>query len=175
MTESSTVDADEARRLRDAMTDKLVEDGWIALPAIEAVFRAVPRHTFAPPGSSLEAAYANDVIRTKFDASGTCLSSVSAPWLQAHMIHQAGVKPGMRVLEVGSGGFNAALLAEVTGPGGRVVSIDIDPDVTARAAEGLRAAGYSDKVEVVTGDGWCPVDSPGSFDAIIVTAGSWVL
>ena len=47
------------------------------------------------------------------------------------------------------------------------------PDVTARATEGLRAAGYSDTVEVVTGDGWCAVDSPGSFDAIIVTAGSW--
>jgi len=83
------------------------------------------------------------------------------------------VKAGMRVLEVGSGGFNAALLAEVTGPGGRVISIDIDPDVTARATEGLRAAGYSDTVEVVTGDGWCAVDSPGSFDAIIVTAASW--
>jgi protein-L-isoaspartate(D-aspartate) O-methyltransferase len=173
MTGSTTVDADEARRLRDAMTDKLMKNGWIASSAIEAAFRAVPRHAFTLPGSSLEAAYADDVIRTKFDASGTCLSSVSAPWLQAHMIRQADVKAGMRVLEVGSGGFNAALLAEVTGPGGRVVSIDIDPDVTARAAEGLRAAGYSDKVEVVTGDGWCPVDSPGSFDAIIVTAGSW--
>jgi protein-L-isoaspartate(D-aspartate) O-methyltransferase len=173
VTESIAVDADEARRLRDAMTDKLVKNGWVTSPAIEAAFRAVPRHAFTLPGSSLESAYADDVIRTKFDASGTCLSSVSAPWLQAHMIRQAGVKAGMRVLEVGSGGFNAALLAEVTGPGGRVVSIDIDSEVTARAGEGLRAAGYSDKVEVVTGDGWCAVDRPGSFDAIIVTAGSW--
>jgi protein-L-isoaspartate(D-aspartate) O-methyltransferase len=29
------------------------------------------------------------------------------------------------VLEIGSGGYNAALLAEVVGPGGRVVSVDI--------------------------------------------------
>lgn len=175
MTSTTAVDDPAARQLRDALADSLVAGGWITSKHIEAAFRVVPRHAFAPPGSSLEAAYADDVIRTKFDASGTCLSSVSAPWLQAHMIRQAGVKPGMRVLEVGSGGFNAALLAEVTGPGGRVVSIDIDPDVTALATGGLRAAGYSDKVEVVTGDGWCPVDGPGSFDAIIVTAGSWVL
>ncbi|MGH3278506.1 MAG: hypothetical protein ACRDNW_05140 [Trebonia sp.] len=46
MTESTTVDADEAQRLRDLMTDKLVKDGWIASPAIEAAFRAVPRHVF---------------------------------------------------------------------------------------------------------------------------------
>ena len=173
MTGTTVVANGEAQRLRDAMTDKLVKNGWITSAGIETAFRTVPRHAFAPPGSSLEAAYADDVIRTKFDASGTCISSVSAPWLQARMIRQAGVQPGMRVLEVGSGGYNAALLAEITGPGGRVVSIDIDPDVTARAAEGLHAAGYSDRVEVVTGDGWCPVGSPGAFDAVIVTAGAW--
>jgi protein-L-isoaspartate(D-aspartate) O-methyltransferase len=46
---------------------------------VEAAFRAVPRHLFAPPGTPLEAAYGDDVIRTRFDLSGTCLSSVSAP------------------------------------------------------------------------------------------------
>lgn len=160
MTGTTVVGNGEAQRLRDAMTDKLVKNGWITSAAIETAFRTVPRHAFAPPDSSLEAAYADDVIRTKFDASGTCISSVSAPWLQARMIRQAGVQPGMRVLEVGSGGYNAALLSEITGPGGRVVSIDIDPDVTARAAEGLHAAGYSDRVEVVTGDGWCLSTAP---------------
>jgi protein-L-isoaspartate(D-aspartate) O-methyltransferase len=41
------------------------------------------------------------------------------------MIRQADVQPGMRILEVGSGGYNAALLAEITGADGRVVSIDV--------------------------------------------------
>jgi protein-L-isoaspartate(D-aspartate) O-methyltransferase len=36
------------------------------------------------------------------------VSSVSAPWLQAMMIGQAGVVAGMRVMEIGSGGYNAA-------------------------------------------------------------------
>lgn len=39
----------------------------------------------------------------------------------------------MTVLEIGSGGCNAALLAEMAGPAGRVVSMDIDPEVTDRA------------------------------------------
>jgi hypothetical protein len=39
------------------------------------------------------------------------------------MIAQAGIGPGMRVMEIGSGGYNAALLAEVTGE--HVVTVDI--------------------------------------------------
>ena len=123
MTSTTAVEDPAARQLRDALANSLVAGGWITSEHIETAFRVVPRHAFALPGSSLEAAYADDVMRTKFDASGTCISSVSAPWLQAQMIRQAGVQPGMRVLEVGSGGYNAALLAEITGPGGRVVSI----------------------------------------------------
>ena len=74
----------------------------------------------------LEVAYnADDSVITKRDTSNADLSSVSASWLQARMIAQAGIGPGMRVLELGSGGYNAALLAEVTGEGGSVVSMDV--------------------------------------------------
>jgi protein-L-isoaspartate(D-aspartate) O-methyltransferase len=162
-----------AGRLRGELTAALLAKGSITDPRIEAAFRAVPRHLFAPPGTALEAAYADDVIRTKFDLSGTCLSSVSAPWLQAVMIRQAGIRPGMRILEVGSGGYNAALLAEVTGSGGHVVTIDIDPGITAHAASALDTAGYADRVTVITGDAEHPVTGHGPFDAILVTAGAW--
>jgi hypothetical protein len=57
VTGTTAVDADEARRLRDAMTDKLVKQGRITSAAIEAAFRAVPRHAFARPGNSLEDCY----------------------------------------------------------------------------------------------------------------------
>ena len=49
------------------------------------------------------------------------------------MIRQAALEPGLRVLEIGSGGYNAALLREVVGDNGQVVTIDIDPAVTDRA------------------------------------------
>jgi protein-L-isoaspartate(D-aspartate) O-methyltransferase len=35
------------------------------------------------------------------------------------MIAQAGIAPGARVLEIGTTGYNAALIAEVAGPGCR--------------------------------------------------------
>ena len=121
----------------------------------------------------MEAAYADDVIRAKFDLSGRCLSSVSAPSLQAVMIRQAGIRPGLRILEVGSGGYNAALLAEVASPGGHVVTIDIDPEITARAAAALDATGYAERVTVITADAEHPLTGHGPFDAIIVTVGAW--
>ncbi|GLU48661.1 hypothetical protein [Nocardiopsis ansamitocini] len=47
-------------------------------------------------------------------------------------LEQAGLEPGMRVLEIGSGGYNAAPIAELVGPEGEVTTIDIDSDVTDR-------------------------------------------
>ena len=65
MTGTTAVDADEARRLRDAMTDKLVKLGGVTSPQIEAAFRAVPRHAFARPGTPLEECYRGDIVRNK--------------------------------------------------------------------------------------------------------------
>jgi protein-L-isoaspartate(D-aspartate) O-methyltransferase len=172
MTDTATV-LDDAARRRNELADALLAKGSITSEHVEAAFRAVPRHLFAPPGTSLEDAYADTVIRTKFDLSGTCLSSVSAPWLQAIMIREAGIRSGMRVLEIGSGGYNAALLAEVAGPDGHVVTMDIDPEVTTRAAAALDAAGYAGRVTVITGDGENGAPGHAPFDAVIVTAGAW--
>jgi protein-L-isoaspartate(D-aspartate) O-methyltransferase len=78
----------------------------------------------------------------------------------------------MRVLEVGSGGYNAALIAEIAGPGGQVTTVDIDPDVTSRARTCLDAAGYG-QVRVVLADAEDGVPDGAPYDRIIVTAGAW--
>lgn len=173
MTATTAADADEARRLRDAMTDKLVKLGSVASPQIEAAFRTVPRHAFARPGTSLEECYRGDIVRNKKDADGVTLSSISGAWLQARMIAQAGIGPGARVLEIGTTGYNAAVIAEVAAPGGHVVTLDIDPEVSAWADAALKATGYRDRVSVATGDGEHGAPGHGLFDAIIVTAGAW--
>src|SRR2546423_2232745 len=154
--------------MRHRLVDQLLADGRITTASVQAAFRAVPRHAFAPE-ADLEAAYADDIVKTKFDADGACLSSLSAPWLQAWMIEQAALRPGDRVLEIGSGGYQAALLAEVVTGAGTVVTLDIDPEITDRAARCLERTGY-DRVVVALGDGedgW-PVDGP--YSAIIVCA-----
>ncbi|WP_208298489.1 methyltransferase domain-containing protein [Streptomyces sp. BK208] len=52
---------------------------------------------------------------------------------------------------LGSGGYNAALTADLAGPTGHVTTLDIDPAVTERAAHFLAETGY-DGVRVVTAD-----------------------
>ena len=140
-------------------------------PTVEAAMRAVPRHVFAP-GVNLPEVYApRTAVVTITDAHGLPTSSVSAPEIQAFMLEQARIEPGMRVLEIGSGGYNAALVAELVGPTGLVTTMDIDADVTDRATRFLAEAGYG-QVRVVHGDAAAPLPG-GPWDRVIVTVGTW--
>jgi protein-L-isoaspartate(D-aspartate) O-methyltransferase len=161
-----------AEELRAAMAGALRDEGVIVSGTVAAAFAAVPRHLFAP-GESLEAAYApHGTVVPKRDADGRLLSVVSAPNIQAMMLEPAGIEPGMRVLEVGSAGYNAALIAEIAGPGGQVTTVDIFPDVTARARACLDAAGYG-QVRVVLADAEHGVPDGAPYDRILITAGAW--
>ena len=142
---------DSAAGLRAAMVDELRAMEMITSEPVATAFAAVPRHLFAP-GESLAAAYAPlGTVMPKRDADGLLLSVISAPQIQAMMLEITGIEPGMRVLEIGSGGYNAALIAELAGPGGQVTTVDIDPDVTARARACLDTAGY-ERVRVMLAD-----------------------
>jgi protein-L-isoaspartate(D-aspartate) O-methyltransferase len=90
----------------------------------------------------------------------------------ALMLEQADIQPGHRVLEIGSGGYNAALLSELVGPTGEVTTIDIDEDVTTRARKALDAAGYPD-VRVLRTDGEFGGPESAPYDRIIVTVTAW--
>ncbi|WP_405085668.1 methyltransferase, FxLD system [Microbispora sp. NBC_01389] len=161
-----------ADRLRAEMVAALTEWGSIRSPEVAEAFAKVPRDRFAPE-AALDAAYsARDVVITKRDPDGRATSSISAPWLQAEMLEAARLTRGARVLEIGSGGYNAALIAEMVGPDGFVLTVDIDPWVTERAARFLADTGYS-QVKVVLGDAEHAADEYGPFDAILVTVGAW--
>ncbi|WP_326687249.1 MULTISPECIES: methyltransferase, FxLD system [unclassified Streptomyces] len=169
---NATVDGDRAAQLRDQVVDQLLKDGVIVSPEVEAVMRKVPRHLFTLDASLDKAYEPYTAWITKTDEHGVQLSSVSAPQIQALMLEQAKICPGMRVLEIGSGGLNAAYLAELAGEDGSVTTVDIDPDVTERAARLLVENGY-ERIRVVTADATEPIESPGSVDVIVVTAGAW--
>jgi protein-L-isoaspartate(D-aspartate) O-methyltransferase len=157
--------------LRSAMVERLRARGSIDSDQIAHAFRAVPRHLFAPE-ASLDEVYDEDaVVRTKYAPDGTCLSSVSAPHAQALMLKALGVQAGDRVVEYGSGGYNAALLAELAGPTGQVTTVDIDEDVTDRAARCLERAGYS-RVRVTLADAEDGV-AGGPFHRSVITFGAW--
>jgi protein-L-isoaspartate(D-aspartate) O-methyltransferase len=165
----------QADALRAELVDKLVaqrgELNGVLSSEVQAALRTVPRHLFLP-GVPLEAAYANDSIVTKRDEHGISISSVSAPAIIAMMLDQLQVKPGHRVLEIGSGGYNAALLAELVGADGEVTTVDIDPDIVDRARSCLAAAGYP-RINVVLADAEDGVPGYAPYDRVVVTVGAW--
>lgn len=90
------------------------------------------------------------------------LPSALAFWLDA-----LDLRPGDHVLHVGCGtGYYTAVMAEVVGPAGRVVGVEIDAGLALRARENLAHLGH---VEALHGDGG--EGARGSFDAIFVNAG----
>ncbi|WP_449479811.1 methyltransferase, FxLD system [Streptomyces avidinii] len=169
---TSTSMDDNASAMRRAMTRTLVKTGTIKSATVEAAFATVPRHRFAPEATTEKAYDPDDVVRTKKNEHGITISSVSAPRIQALMLEQAELRVGQKVGEVGSGGYNAALMAELVGTDGAVTTIDIDPDVAYRARKLLDENGYR-RVKVHTVDAEDGIPGAGLLDRLIITVGAW--
>ncbi|NEA72737.1 methyltransferase, FxLD system [Streptomyces sp. SID13588] len=169
---STDAPALDPHELVEALIARIDRLGNFRTPHVKDAFRAVPRHVFLP-GVDLATAYAPKPVVTKRAEDGSAISSASSPSMVATMLEQLDVRRGQRVLEIGAAtGINAALLAELVGPTGSVVTIELDDDLAAGARTGLAAAGYH-QVEVICGDGALGDPSGKTFDRIIVTAGAW--
>jgi len=89
-----------------------------------------------------------------------------APKIEARLLQELSIRPGDRILEVGTGsGYMTALLASL---GGHVDSVDIVPEFTQAAAAKL-AAHHITNVTLEIGDaarGW---NKQAPYDAIVIT------
>jgi protein-L-isoaspartate(D-aspartate) O-methyltransferase len=165
-------DEPEGAALHRSLVEGMLKEGTISSPAVEAAFRAVPRHLFLP-GMPLEEVYQDQAIMTKYD-EGTRIpiSSSSQPAIMAIMLEQLHLEPGLRVLEIGAGtGYNAALMAFIVGEAGQVVSVDIDADTVEKARAHLAAAGYA-RVLVLCADGGQGYADAAPYDRIILSVGA---
>jgi protein-L-isoaspartate(D-aspartate) O-methyltransferase len=142
--------------------------------AVSAALLKVPRHVFLPEIEVADA-YRDAAIVVKSDAGGLAVSASTQPAMMAIMLEQLGLDAGQRVLEIGAGtGYNAAVMAQLVGGTGVVVTIDVEPDLVVRARASLAAAGCCG-VTVICGDGADGAPSLAPYDRIIVTAGVWDL
>ncbi|MFJ4185296.1 methyltransferase domain-containing protein [Kitasatospora sp. NPDC089509] len=160
-------------------------------------FKAVPRELFVPdriwpgiadgtrqnpavyrskdPRAWRRAVYSDIPLTTQWDDGDhegdglgtTPSSSNSMPTMVASMLRDLDVRPGDRVLEIGTGtGWNAGLLAHRLGKP-NVVSVEYDPDVARGARENLERAGLAPTV--VEGDGQRGWPQGAPYDRIIAT------
>jgi len=123
--------------------------------------REVPRHRFLPEGLA-EFAYQDTPLPIGEE------QTISQPYIVAWMTQAAELKPGHRVLEVGTGsGYAAAIASRIAA---EVYSVERHAALAESARRRLAELGYHN-VHVLHGDGTGGWPEHGPFDAILVTAG----
>jgi protein-L-isoaspartate(D-aspartate) O-methyltransferase len=147
--------------LRNQLVATIKAKGIKDKNVLEAISR-VPRHLFMDSGF-IDFAYQDKPFPIAAD------QTISQPYTVAFQTELLEVKPGDRILEIGTGsGYQTAVLIELEA---EVYSIERHKELFTKAKKFLPSVGYVPK-KIVFGDGYegIPADAP--FDGIIVTAGA---
>ena len=131
---------------------------------LQAAFAAVPREAFlddrpwriVSPGGETVTLPENDptliyqdVLLALQPERGV---NNGSPSLHIRLMHALDVRPGQRVLHLGVGsGYYTAILAELVGPQGSVIGVDLDGELAAMAEKNLKPW---KQVKIVRGDGF---------------------
>jgi protein-L-isoaspartate(D-aspartate) O-methyltransferase len=143
------------------MVEHAIQGAGILNGDVLRAMRTVPRHEFVPQ-EFLDQAYDNHPLPIGYG------QTISQPYIVAWMTDLLELRPGERVLEIGTGsGYQAAVLAELGFVD--VYSIEIVPELAESAAARLKNLGYAG-VHARQGDGYYGWPEAAPFDAIIVTA-----
>jgi protein-L-isoaspartate(D-aspartate) O-methyltransferase len=145
---------------RHSMVEGQIQLRGVQDERVLAAMRRVPRHEFVPQGLR-GAAYQDRPLPIGYD------QTISQPYIVALMSEALDLRGHETVLEIGTGsGYQAAVLSELAAS---VYSIEIVPELAARAKSDLERLGYAN-VSVRSGDGYRGWPEKAPFDAIIVTA-----
>jgi protein-L-isoaspartate(D-aspartate) O-methyltransferase len=151
----------------------------VSSPAVFAAFATVPRERFVGPGpwriQSAGELWTTDDSDPRHVYHDTLIAldenqriNNGQPSLWAYYLDRLGVRAGDRLLHLGCGtGYYTAILAELTGPHGKVVAIEIDKALAERARAALEP--WS-QVMVLCADGTRGPFEPAN--AIVASAGA---
>jgi protein-L-isoaspartate(D-aspartate) O-methyltransferase len=151
--------ADSFADARHQMVEIQIRDRGVSDPAVLAAMETVPRHLFVP-SEWLQEAYADHPLPIGYG------QTISQPYIVAWMTELLALKPGARVLEIGTGsGYQAAILGQM---GMEVYTIEIVEPLATQAAARLSEMGYKN-IAARRADGYYGWEEHAPFDAIVVT------
>ena len=146
---------------RERMVATQIEARGITDPLVLDAMRIVPRERFVP-ASLAKFAYDDGPLPIGHG------QTISQPYIVAVMAQAAGLKPGARALEIGTGsGYGAAVLSRIAA---EVYTVERVGALAAAARASLAKLGYAN-VHVLEGDGSLGWADHAPHDAIVVTAG----
>jgi len=151
----------DLKRNRERMVREQIEARGIKDPAVLAAMRKTPRHVFVQEALQYQA-YEDHPLPIGHN------QTISQPYIVALMSEQLEAKPGMTVLEIGTGsGYQAAILAEM---GLEVYTVERLRELHVSARELLMRMKYF-QIRLKLDDGTLGWPEKAPFDRIIVTAG----
>jgi protein-L-isoaspartate(D-aspartate) O-methyltransferase len=154
---------------RARMIEEQLRRRGVVMHSVLEAMREIPRHLFVSHQHT-ERAYDDEALPS---LEG---QTISQPFMVAIMTQELALRPGMRVLEIGTGtGYQTAILAHLVGPQGQVFTMERFEALATFARHRLEALDFHN-VHFLLGDGsggW-PAQSGSApeFDRILVTAGT---
>jgi protein-L-isoaspartate(D-aspartate) O-methyltransferase len=148
------------------LIDSLIKEGWLKTPRIIKAFRKIDRADFMPK-ESRDLAYVNSAFPIGFG------QTISQPLVVAFMLEQLQPEAGEKILDVGSGsGWTTAILAEIVGEKGKVIGIEIIPELVEFGRKNVEKYNFIKKgiVEFICADGSKGYKAEAPFDKILASA-----
>lgn len=150
-------------QLRFNMIEQQIRPWDVHDPEVLALLDAIRREDYVPQAHRTLAFFDMELPLGDGSVPG---ETMLAPKVEARMLNDLKLQGHESVLEIGTGsGFMAALLAHRAA---HVLTLEINPELAARAAETLRQNGVTN-VEVRNADGATPLASGPSFDVIVLS------
>ncbi|HLV15526.1 MAG TPA: protein-L-isoaspartate(D-aspartate) O-methyltransferase [Xanthomarina sp.] len=147
--------------LRQQLVEVINSKGITDKKVLEAIGR-IPRHLFMDSGF-LDHAYQDKAFPIAAD------QTISQPYTVAFQTELLKIKPGDKILEIGTGsGYQTAVLCEL---GAVVYSIERQRELYKKTSKFLPNLGYRAK-KLIFGDGYIGLEEEAPFNGIIVTAGA---
>lgn len=147
--------------LREQLVNTLEAKGIKDAHVLNAM-RKIPRHLFMDSGF-LDHAYQDKAFPIAAD------QTISQPYTVAFQTELLQIKPGAKILEIGTGsGYQTAVLCEL---GAKVYSIERQQELFKKTSNFLPKLGYRPK-KLTFGDGYKGMPEEAPFEGIIVTAGA---
>lgn len=147
--------------MRQQLVDTLIGKGIKDKAVLNAIGK-IPRHLFMDSGF-IDHAYVDKAFPIAAD------QTISQPYTVAFQSELLQIKPGDKVLEIGTGsGYQCAVLIEL---GAKVYSIERQQELFKKTSKFLPKIGYRAK-KLIFGDGYKGLPQEAPFKSIIVTAGA---
>lgn len=151
------------REQKNRLINNLILLGALKTPTIIEAFRKIPRHKFILK-DHLRHAY-NDIPLPTIHGQ-----TISQPYTVAIMTEALDPRPGEKILEIGSGsGYQAALLAHCVGPKGKVITVELEPDLVEFSKNNIKKVKLNN-IKIINWDGKKGYKKESPYDKCMITA-----